>query len=344
MNYTTTDLLTAARQGDPAAFEQLVDGHRGEIYAHCYRMLGSVQDAEDALQETLLAAWRGLSGFEGRSSLRAWLYRIATNVCLRLIERRPRRLLSPDYGPPHVDTANLGEPVSEPIWLEPIQEYSIVDERHETGPEATYVQRESVELAFIAALQHLPGTQRAVLILREVLQFSAAEVADLLDTTPASVNSALQRARKAVDERVPRTTQRLELARLGADGQRELVDAFVTAWERADIPALLELLAEDARFTMPPLPAWFLGRDDVHRFFADRMFAYTWRLTPLSVNGQLGFACYSREAKAEPFRLGAVNVLTLRNGEIAEITGFLDPDLLQCLGLPPELPEAPGRT
>lgn len=162
-----TDLLTAARQGDSAAFERLVARYRRELYAHCYRMLGSVQDAEDAVQEALLAAWRGLPGFEGRSSLRGWLYRIATNVCLRLIDRRPRRILSADYGP-HTDTADLGEPVTEPIWLEPIVTDPLADAE---DPEARYVQRESIELAFLAALQHLPGTQRGVLILRDVLQF-----------------------------------------------------------------------------------------------------------------------------------------------------------------------------
>jgi RNA polymerase sigma-70 factor (ECF subfamily) len=330
----TTDLVAAARRGDSRVFERLVAPYRRELYAHCYRMLGSVQDAEDAVQEALLAAWRGLPGFEGRSSLRAWLYRIATNVCLRLIDRRPRRVLSPDYGPPRTDTADLGEPVTEPIWLEPIVT-DIQDD--DQDPETRYVQRESIELAFVAALQHLPGTQRAVLILRDVLQFSAAEVAAHLNTTPVSVNSALQRARKTLDERIPRGSQQAELAALGAEGRRELVEAFITAWERADIAALLQLLTEDARFTMPPLPAWFLGRDDVGRFFTDRVFAITWRLVPITLNAQLGFACYVREAGVDAFRLGAVNALTLRDGKIAVINGFIDPDLYGRLGLPDEL-------
>lgn len=328
----TTDLVAAARHGDSSAFGRLVDPYRRELYAHCYRMLGSVHDAEDAVQEALLAAWRGLPGFEGRSSLRAWLYRITTNVCLRQIDRRPRRVLSPDYGPPRTDTADLGEPVTEPIWLEPIVT-DFQDDAHD--PESRYVQRESIELAFVAALQHLPGTQRAVLILRDVLQFSAAEVAAHLNTTPVSVNSALQRARKSLGERVPRT-QQAELAALGAKGRRELVEAFVTAWERADIAALLQLLTEDARFTMPPLPAWFLGRDDVGRFFTDRVFAITWRLVPITLNAQLGFACYVRDAGADAFRLGAVNALTLRDGKIAVINGFIDPHLYGYLGLPDE--------
>ena len=248
--------------------------------------------------------------------------------------RTPCRKPSWRYGPPRIDTADLGEPVTEPIWLEPIVTDLQADVQ---DPESRYVQRESIELAFVAALQHLPGTQRAVLILREVLQYSAAEVAELLDTTPASVNSALQRARKAVSERMPPRAQQAELAALGTEGRRELVEAFVTAWERADVAALLQLLTADARFTMPPLPAWFLGRDDVTRFFTDRVFAMPWRLVPITVNAQLGFACYVREAGADTFRLGAVNALTLRDGKIAVINGFIDPDLYRHLGLPDEL-------
>lgn len=180
-----------------------------------------------------------------------------------------------------------------------------------------------------------------MLILREVLGFPAAEAARILDTTEASVNSALQRARKTVDQRMPAASQQTELDALGHDGRRELVDAFVTAWERADIPALLNLLAHDARFTMPPLPAWFRGREDVGRFFTERVFATAWRLVPLPANGQLGFACYTREPGTVPYRLGAVNVLSLRAGRIQEISGFLDPDLHRHLGLPPDLPETP---
>jgi RNA polymerase sigma-70 factor (TIGR02960 family) len=335
------ELLEAARRGDAAAFEELVAGYRGELYAHCYRMLGSVQDAEDALQEALLGAWRGLAGFEGRSSLRAWLYRITTNACLRLIARRPRRMLSVDHGPPRQDPDDLGEPVAGPVWLEPWPEQLPATDPGDSDPAASYLRRERVELAFVAALQHLPGTQRAVLILREVLEFSAAEVARILDTTPASVNSALQRARKAVDERVPHPSQQAELAALGPDGRRELVDAFVDAWERADVPGLLALLASDARFTMPPLPAWFSGREAIGRFLG-RMFATPWRLLPIRANGQLGFACYQGTPGSGRFRLGAVNVLGLRDGRIVEIAAFLDPGVHRTFGLPGELSEAHG--
>jgi RNA polymerase sigma-70 factor (TIGR02960 family) len=327
-------LLGEARRGDEAAFELLVERHRGELYAHCYRMLGSVQDAEDAVQESLLGAWRGLAGFEGRSSLRAWLFRVATNACLRLGARRPRRMLSFDHGPARADVHDLGEPVGGPVWLEPWPDQPRGDD--EADPAAAYARRESVELAFVAALQHLPATQRAVLILREVLGFSAAEVAGILDTTPASVNSAMQRARATVERRMPARSQQAELASLGADGRHALVDAFLTAWERADVPALLDLLAEDARFTMPPLPAWFDGRRDVGRFLAERVFATPWRLRPIWANGQPAFACYQRDDQGR-FRLGAVNLLCLRDGRVAWIAGFLDPAVLRRFPVPPEI-------
>jgi RNA polymerase sigma-70 factor (ECF subfamily) len=338
-----SELPAAARKGDSVAFERLVATYRGELYAHCYRMLGSMQDAEDALQESLLGAWRGLAGFEGRSSLRAWLYRISTNACLRLIARRPRRMRSDEYGPPHHDVDDLGDLVTGPVWVEPWLHDVPVIAPPEADPAVTYLRRESVELAFIAALQHLPGTQRAVLILREVLGFSAFEVARILDTTPASVNSALQRARKTVDQRIPAVSQEAELEALGADGQRELVGALVRAWERADVDGLTRLLAEDARFTMPPLPAWFLGREDIGRFFTERMFATPWRLVPMQANGLLAFACYQGEPGGARFRLDAINILRLRGGQIAEIAGFLDPDVHRHFGLPVELPEESRR-
>src|SRR5256885_2595208 len=224
------ELLEAAQQGDEDAFGRLVGRYRVELHAHCYRMLGSVADAEDALQEALLRAWRALPRFEGRSSLRSWLYRIATNACLRLIERRPPRVLPIDYGPaadPHDDPA---APLVESVWIEPYPDDQL-------PVDAGYEQREAVELAFIAALQHLPARQRAVLILRDVLGFSAREVAEALDTTPVSVDSALQRAHKAVDGRVPARTQQETLRALGDEELRAIVDRFALAWERADVDA-----------------------------------------------------------------------------------------------------------
>src|SRR6187200_107442 len=242
-------LLDAARRGDEAAFEQLVAPHRAELHAHCYRMLASVQDAEDALQEALLGAWRGLPRFEGRSSLRSWLYTAATNACLKLVERRPKLVLPVDYGPAADPHDGLGEPVHEPLWIEPYPDAGLA-----------YEQRESVELAFIAALQHLPARQRAVLILSEVLGFSGEEVAEALETTPASVYSALQRAHKSVDKTLPQQSQQATLRSLDDAKLREIADGFVDAWDRNDVEALATLLTDDAAMTMPPIPTWYQGR------------------------------------------------------------------------------------
>src|SRR5437763_13228546 len=216
------ELLEAARGGDENAYGRLIEPHRAELHAHCYRMLGSVHDAEDALQDALLRAWRGQKRFEGRSSLRSWLYRIATNTCLDVIARRPKRVLPIDYGPAADPHQAPGEPLVESVWVEPYPDETLGLEDGLAAPEASYEQREGVELAFIAALQHLPATQRAVLILRDVLGFSAREAAESLDATAAAVNSALQRARQTVDEKLPEQTQQATLRSLGDDGLRDL--------------------------------------------------------------------------------------------------------------------------
>src|SRR3954451_5613632 len=293
-------LLTAARGGDEAAFEQLVAPHRAELHAHCYRMLASVQDAEDALQEALLGAWRGLPRFEGRSSLRSWLYKVANNACLKLVERRPKLVLPVDYGPAADPHDGLGDPLAEPLWVEPYPDAGLA-----------YEQRESIELAFIAALQFLPARQRAVLILSDVLGFSGAEVADALETTPASVYSALQRAHKTVDERLPRQSQQATLRELGDARLRALVGEYVAAWERGDVDAVAALLTDDVTLAMPPRPEWFAGRDAVAAFLrvtplraADR-----WRVVAVSANGQPAVAHYVWDGEA--FRAHGVNVLTL---------------------------------
>jgi RNA polymerase sigma-70 factor (ECF subfamily) len=215
-----------------ADYERLIEPHRAELRAHCYRMLGSAHDAEDALQEAMLRAWRGLEKFEGRSSPRSWLYTIATNVCLKMIGRRPKLVLPVDYGPPSDPHDGPGRPVVESVWVEPFPDERLGLDDALAGPEARYDQRESIELAFIAALQHLPARQRAVLILRDVLGFSAREVAATLDATPASIDAALQRARKNVDERLPKQSQQATLRALGDRRLREIVDKFVAAWER----------------------------------------------------------------------------------------------------------------
>src|SRR5213080_5020454 len=230
-------LLEAARGGDQGAYGRLLEPYRVQLHSHCYRMLGSVHDAEDALQETSLRAWRGLARFEGRSSLRSWLYTIATNTCLNQIAARPKRVLPIDYGPAYDPHRPPGEPVIESVWVEPYPDEMLGLEDGLAAPEASYEQREAVELAFIAALQHLPATQRAVLIMREVLGFSAKEVAAMLDTSLASVNSALQRARAAVEARVPEQSQQTTLRALGDEKVRDLVTRYVDAWERCDVEA-----------------------------------------------------------------------------------------------------------
>src|SRR4051794_22408125 len=254
-------LLDTARAGDEAAFARLVEPYRGQLHAHCYRMLGSVYDAEDALQEASLRAWRGLSRFEGRSSLRSWLYTIATNTCLNHIARRPKRVLPIDYGPPADPHGGPGEPVAEAVWVEPYPDELFGVEDGYAAPEARYEQRESIELAFIAALQLLPPNQRAVLILREVLGFSAQETADSLETTPQSVNSALQRARKTVEDRLPDESQQSTLRAIGDERLAEIVENYMDAMGRGDVDAVVAMLAEDAAWSMPPLASWFSGRD-----------------------------------------------------------------------------------
>jgi RNA polymerase sigma-70 factor, ECF subfamily len=319
------ELLDSARSGDERAYQDLVEPHRSELHAHCYRMLGSVHDAEDALQEALLRAWRGLARFEGRSSLRSWLYTIATNTCLNAIEKRPKRVLPIDYGPatdPHVAP---GEPIVESVWIEPYPDEMLGLEDGYAAPEARYEQRESVELAFIAALQHLPPNQRAVLILREVLGFSAKEVAQSLETTVASVNSALQRARVAVDERVPDQSQQTTLRSLGDEGIRELVDRYVDAWERNDVEAFASMLAEDATFAMPPLASWYRGREAISAWAAGWPLsgAWRWRTVSTRANGQPALGFYAWNAEAESYRPFALNVLTLRGDQVADVTAFI---------------------
>jgi RNA polymerase sigma-70 factor (ECF subfamily) len=332
-------LLDAAREGDEDAFARLIEPLRVELHAHCYRMLGSVSDAEDALQEALLNAWRGLSGFEGRSSVRSWLYTIATNACLKAIERRPTRVLPIDYGPAADPHETLGEPLVESVWVEPYPDETLGLEDGLAGPEARYEQRESVELAFIAALQHLPARQRAVLILREVLGFSAGEVAEALKTTPTAIYSALQRAHKVVDERLPELSQQATLRSLGDDALREIVDGYVDAWERRDVDAVVAMLAEDATMAMPPLPTWYRGREAVAAFLGARPLApgRPWRLIPVRANGQVAFGHYIWDDGRGKFTPHGVNVLALHGDRIAEITAFLTPEVFACFGLPDEM-------
>jgi RNA polymerase sigma-70 factor, ECF subfamily len=331
-------LLEAARTGDDQAFGELVGAHRGELHAHCYRMLGSPYDADDALQETLLRAWRGLAGFQAGRPLRPWLYRIATNVCLDAIATRPKRVLPVDFGPPAGAGEGPGEPVVELVWLEPYPDEALGLESGLAAPDARYEQRESVELAFVAALQHLPANQRAVLILRDVLGFSAREAAERLDTSVASVNSALQRARKTVDERLPERSQQTTLRAVGDERIRELVDAYVDAWARRDVEAIAAMLAEDAVFSMPPWAAWWQGRETIAAFAsATHDECPESRMVPTTANGQPALAGYSLDSETGVFRAAAIEVLTLEDGLIKEITAFGTPELFPSFGLPSEL-------
>jgi RNA polymerase sigma-70 factor, ECF subfamily len=343
------ELLDAARNGDENAFRRLVEPLRGELHAHCYRMLGSLHDAEDAYQEVLLRAWRALGRFEGRSTLRSWLYTIATNTCLNLIAKRPKRVLPIDYGPATDPHDRPGAPVVESVWIEPYPDESIGIEDGLAAPDARYELRESVELAFVAALQHLPPNQRAVLILREVLGFSAKEVAESLETTVASVNSALQRARAAVDERVPEQTQQEGLRSLGDEELRELVGRYVDAWEQCDVEAFAGMLAEDATFAMPPLASWYQGREAIKLWAAKWPLSgdWRWRTVFTRANGQPALGFYAWDEEAGGFLPFALNVLTLRGDRISDVTAFVarstEPPDSEVYERWPELPADTAR-
>lgn len=308
-----SELLDRARKGEGRAFAALVEPHRRELSVHCYRMLGSMDDADEAVQETLLAAWRGLSRFEGRSSLRSWLYAIATRVSLRMAEGRPPRHLSFDVADAARPLDDLAPPDQEAAWLGPWL-------ANADDPAEVYGRREAIRLAYVAALQHLPPNQRAVLILRDVLGFSAADTANLLETSIASVTSALQRARAGMASRDP---DRGGLSTLTAK-QLELVDRFVAAFEASDVPELVALLAEDVRFTMPPLRAWFDGRGDVVAFLEHRVLATPWRIDRrIELNGIPGLVGLQRWGN--DWRPGALITFGFAGDRIDWIATFVDP-------------------
>ena len=298
-------------------------------------MLGSLHDAEDALQETFLRAWRGRASFEGRSSTLSWLYSIATNVCLTAISRRPKRVLPIDYGPATEPNAEVGAPLVESIWLDPYPDDAVGLEDGYASTDARYEQREAVELAFIAALQLLPARQRAVLILREVLGFSAAEVSESLGTTIASVNSALQRARKTVEQRLPERSQQSTLRALGDERVRSLVEAYVEAWAQGDVDAVRDLLVEDAVFSMPPWSSWWRGGETIAGFAeqAAQLCAAS-RTIRTRANGQQAIAYFHLEDETGAWKAAAIDVLTFEGEKIKEITAFVDPELFPGFGLP----------
>jgi RNA polymerase sigma-70 factor (ECF subfamily) len=300
-------------------------------------MLGSVHDADDAVQDALLRAWRGLRRFEGRSSLRSWLYSISTNTCLDAIARRPRRALPIDYGPAADPHDSPGAPLVESVWIEPYPDETLGLEDGFASPEAVYERRESVELAFVAALQHLPAQQRAVLILRAVLGFSAREVAQLLGTSVASVNSALQRARKTVDERLPEQSQQATLREVGDERLRRIARDYAEAIERGDVDAIVAMLTDDAKYSMPPLPEWYRGPEAIRAFLTGGPLQSRWRFLPTSANSQLAFGTYLWDDAAGAFIPGGLDVLTIQDGHVAQIVAFLSADLTD-FGLPASLP------
>jgi RNA polymerase sigma-70 factor (ECF subfamily) len=331
--------LTRARSGDEDAFAELTDPYRRELQLHCYRIVGSVHDAEDLLQETLLAAWRSLDRFEGRASVRAWLYRIATNRCLDMLRasrRRPEELQRMIEPPEPTRRA-------EPIWLEPYPDVLLEGVRDEApGPEARYEAKETIALAFTSGLQHLPAQQRAVLVLRDVLGYRAGEVADMLDTTEASVNSLLRRARAAFESRLPASGR--ERAPL-PDSQREraTVGLFADAVQAGDTERVVALLTDDAWLTMPPEPFEYQGPATIGAFLQDRAVrrGAPLRLIPTRANNQPAFGCYFRPAHAEIARPYGMLVLTLEGARISAITWFMDTSLLARFGLPRAIPDTP---
>jgi RNA polymerase sigma-70 factor (TIGR02960 family) len=335
VDVATADLMSRARAGDGEAFRALTERHRRELQVHCYRMLGSFQDAEDALQDTLLTAWQGLAGFEGRASIRTWLYRIATSRCLnalRSASRRPAKKWDiPEFEPPEPTR------VGEFVWLEPYPDVLLegaID--MPLGPEARYEQTESISLAFVTALQVLPPRQRAVLILREVLGYHAHEVADMLDSTVESVNSALKRARASLERRLPPTGEREPPPTPDSPAEQALVAKFVRAYEAADIDALVALLTDDIYVSMPPIPFEYQGRDVVARFCASLLRARTFDLVPTRANGQPAFGAYLRAPTGIRHGTGLL-VLTFAGDRICALTRF-ENSALPWFGLPRSLP------
>ncbi len=336
LSVSTDDLLARARAGDGDAFRELTDPHRAELQLHCYRMLGSFQDGEDALQDSLLAAWRALGEFEGRASIRTWLYRIATNRCLnarRAASRRPAKEWDvPKVEPP--DPTRFGEVV----WLEPFPDALLEDALDvPLGPEARYEQTESISLAFVTALQVLPPRQLAVLVLRDVLGFHANEVADMLDTTVDSANSALKRARATLERRRPPSAGREPPPASDSPSENAIVAKFVRAYESADLDALVALLTDDVFVSMPPMPFEYEGRDAVARFCASIFRSgRRFELVPTRANGQPAFGAYLRAPTGISHGVGLF-VLTLSGDRISAMTRF-ENTVLPRFGLPRSLP------
>jgi RNA polymerase sigma-70 factor (ECF subfamily) len=329
----------AARSGDESAFARLVESYRRELQVHCYRLLGSFEDAEDMVQETYMRAWRSRTSFEGRSSFRAWLYRIATNACLDLLKRRPPRVLPPQVGAaadpqvPPLPTADLP-------WLQPYPDRLLEPVASgDAEPDAALVAKETIELAFMVAIQHLPPRQRAVLILRDVLGWSAKETAALLDATVGATNAALQRARSTLKRHLPERRLEWALDSDPTEQERSLLQRYVDAHERGDASALAELLREDARLTMPPTPTWYDGRAAIVTFHAAQLFdpGYRWRFVLTAANRQPAVAFYTCAPGESEYRASVIDVLRIEAGQIGRIDAFVLPELFAAFGLPPTL-------
>ncbi|HEX6445683.1 MAG TPA: sigma-70 family RNA polymerase sigma factor [Streptosporangiales bacterium] len=340
----TADLVAAAQAGDETAFTALVERHRAELRVHCYRMVGSLDEAEDLVQETFLRAWRRRETYEGRSTFRAWLYRIATNACLDLLDGRARRVLPHHLSPPQAPGAEaVGR--GDVGWLQPFPDRLLEPVApRDAEPDAVAVTRETIELAFLAAIQHLPPTQRAVLILRDVLGWPSRQVADLLDTSGAAVNSALQRARATMRERLPERRLDWPASASVSEEERAVLRRYMAAVEHADLAAVAGLLAEDVRATMPPFPLWFQGRDAVVASLAEswdpRLPAFVGRFRTLAIeaNRRPAIAAYVRKDGDTAYRAFAISVLRIDAGRISELTAFHDTGLFAAFGVPGELP------
>jgi RNA polymerase sigma-70 factor (ECF subfamily) len=331
-------------RGEDAGFTELVQRHRRELRVHCYRMLGSYDEAEDLVQETFLRAWKGMAAFEGRSSVRAWLYRIATNACLDVLDGRARRVLPPDLRPPSDASADL-PPRTDLPWLQPFPDRLWEPAAPEDAdPAAVAVTRETIELAFLAALQHLPPRQRAALLLFDVLGWRAAQIAPVLGGSVASVNSALQRARATLRERLPERRAEWSSATGATPEERAVLRRYMDAVERADLDTVAALLAEDVRTSMPPWPMWFRGRDAVLAALATSWdpaaphYVGRLRLLPVRANAQPAAAAYVRGRDDDVHHAFAVSVLRIAHGLVVEATAFHDTGLFPAFGLPWTLP------
>ncbi len=334
-----TILVLAAQAGERTAFDTLTNPYRRELLVHCYRMLGSVHDAEDLVQETLIRAWEKRATFTSPGSYRAWLYRIATNLCLNALARSPKRSLPPSTHPATDPTGPLPPRLEEPIWLEPFPDELLADQL--ADPENRALQHERITLAFLVALQHLTPAQRAILLLREVLDWEAREVAEWLHLSVPAVNSALQRARRTLRQLhvFPEATNTLSAPQL-----QTLLDRYVALWEQSDIPGLVALLRDDAWFTMPPMPAWYQGRTAIATLFQNTIFTLPrqWHLHPTYANASPAFGLYRWQGEQDVYQLFGLLVLNVVGEQIASTVVFLDLSCLSCFTLPPTFPSDPS--